>query len=146
MQTHARRTARLLAPAVLALLAVVLGACHLIDQRDFTPGAGKKPQPPAAPLPAPPAPALVTIRFDTPTPAYGIPLARAVARALAVKPNVTFLIEAATANAGQTPAAIAAGQDVARVVRASGAARGQIEQSVAIDPALTATEVRVRLR
>lgn len=146
MRIHARRNPPFVSPAVLALLAVSLSACHLVDQRDFTPGAGQKPQPPAAPLPAPPTPALVTIRFDTPNPAYGTPLAHAVARALAVKPDVTFLIEAATASPGQTPAAIAAGQDVARVVLASGAGRGQIEQSVVIDPTLTTMEVRVRLR
>jgi hypothetical protein len=139
---------RLLAAAPLVLLA----ACHLIDQRDFDPNAGRKPVPPAAkpgkfvPGPAP----LITITYTTPAPDYAAALADAVKRAMAVKPNVLFSIQtlvplaatpAAQATALQTGAA--AGREIGDAIIADGADPGQIELTVRGDPSLHDQEVRV---
>ena len=72
-------------PAALGvtLLAAGLGGCHLVDQRDFNPNAGKPPVPKEVAAPAALGPgALLTISYANGDPAYAQGLAAAVTRAM----------------------------------------------------------------
>jgi hypothetical protein len=135
-------------PRVLLFLAALapLAACHLVDQRDFDASAGVRPVPKSVATPIMPVPPLVRIVFADPPPAYGAALAASVRRALAVKPDVLFLIETACASAARSDSCLAASADVARTVAAAGAARGQIEQSLTIEPGRIVPEIRVWVR
>ncbi len=139
---------RLLTAAPLVLLA----SCHLIDQRDFNPDAGRKPVPPpvkAGKLVPGPAP-LITITYATPEPDYAESLAAAVKRALAVKPNVLFTVQTLVPLAA-TPAAqaaalqqgAAAGREIGDSIIADGADQGQIELTVRGDASAHVQDVRV---
>jgi hypothetical protein len=131
---------------------VLLAACHLVDQRDFDPNAGRKPVPPAAkPGKSVPGPApLITITYTTPEPDYSAGLADAVKRALAVKPNVLFsvqtLVPLAATPGGQAASlqtGAAAGREIGDAIVADGADQGQIELTVRGDPSVHSQEVRV---
>ena len=139
------------AAATLTAALLTLASCHLVDQRDFNPNAGKKPVPKAGPvLPfAGPKP-LVTIDYTTPDPDYAAELSVAVKRALAVKPNVLFSVNvlvplAATpeAQAAALQEAAATGREIGEAIVANGADEGQVELTVRGDPAVKVREVRV---
>jgi hypothetical protein len=136
-----------------ALLAglLVLTGCHLVDQRDFDRHAGTKPQPPPGKAVAARGPEpLLHIVYDNPDPDYARPLAAAVQRAMAVKPDVLFTVQTLVPLAG-TPdeqaqvqmAAAAAGREIAEAMVADGADQGQIEMAVKGDAGVKTKEVRI---
>jgi hypothetical protein len=135
--------------ALAALLAV--GGCHLIDQRDFNPQAGKKPEPKVVASKAAPGPgALLTISYEGGEPAYAADLESSVKRALTLKPNVLFTVQtlvpiAADADAQMVAlqAAAATGREIAEAIIADGADQGQIELAVRADPAAKAKLVKI---
>jgi len=125
-----------------------LAGCHLVDQRDFNAAAGRPPVPPAGPPPGPGVAALVTIRYTTADPQWREAVAGAVQRSLARKPDVLFTVTTLVPGAGEpdaqaerAQAAATSGADVARAI--DGAAPGQVEQIVRMDPALAVREVRL---
>ena len=134
------------------LLALALGACHLVDQRSFDPDAGRKPLPPAvpaAPLPLGPG-ALLTLDYATGEPAYALDLANAVRRALTLKPNVLFTVQTlvplagdADSQAAALTAATATAREIAEAIVTDGADQGQVELAVRADPAVMAKQVRI---
>jgi len=140
-------------PAVLGvtLLTAALGACHLIDQRDFNPNAGKPPVPKVAAGPALPGPAaLLTISYANGDPAYAQGLTAAVTRALTAKPNVLFTVQTlvplegnADAQATALQAATGTAREIAEAIVTDGADQGQIELAVRADPGVKAKEVRI---
>jgi len=142
-----------LRPATLGatLLAAGLGGCHLIDQRDFNPNAGKPPMPKVAAAPPSPGPAaLLTISYANGDPAYAQGLSEAVTHALTAKPNVLFTVQTlvplegdANAQAGALQAAAGTAREVAEAIVTDGADQGQIELAVRADPGVKAKEVRV---
>ena len=141
-----------LSAALLALpLLAALPSCKIIDQRTFDPNAGTKPLPPPGPPAAPHGPGpLITITYTQPEPNYASELAVAVKRALSLKSNVLFTVQAAVPLAA-TPAeqgvalqnAAAACREISEAIIADGADQGQIELSVRADPAVKVQEVRV---
>jgi len=143
---------RFVLTALLALPALgAQTACHLIDQRSFDKTAGMKPVPPVPPPgkfvgPHP----LITITYTTPDPYYASELTVAVKRALAVKPNVLFTVQAyvplaatVDAQASALQAAAAAGREIGDAIIADGADPGQIELTAGADPSLHVQQVRV---
>jgi hypothetical protein len=152
----ARRSANLAAMNSLRLgvpivILLALAGCHLVDQRDFNPNAGRKPQPPAGPAvkftgPVP----LLTIAYTTPDPPYAAELAVAVKRALAMKPDVLFTIQALVplaatpeAQAVALQAAAASGHEIGEAIIADGADQGQIELAVRADPSMHMQQIQV---
>jgi len=94
--------------------------------------------------------ALVTIRYTTADPQWREAVAGAVQRSLARKPDVLFTVTTLVPGAGEpdaqaerAQAAATSGADVARAIVADGAAPGQVEQIVRMDPALAVREVRL---
>ncbi|HTR17383.1 MAG TPA: hypothetical protein VMI52_10160 [Acetobacteraceae bacterium] len=139
-------------PALLAALSL-LAACHLVDQRDFDPNAGKRPVPPApvaGKAGPPPAPPLMTIRFDQGAQDYDDALRVAVDAALRRKRNVLFsvitLVPAQGSPSEQIETARRAselGRQVADAIVADGADIGQVEMAARADPSVAAREVRI---
>ncbi len=135
----------------LPLLLAGLGACHLIDQRDFNPEAGKPPVVKKAAAPAAAGPgALLTISYANGDPAYAHELAASVTRALTAKPNVLFSVQTlvplegnADAQAAALQAAAGTGREVAEAIVTDGADQGQIELAVRADPEVKAKVVRI---
>ena len=132
------------------LLVLALAGCHLVDQRDFDARAGRPPALPRVVPAAAPVPAFVTIRYTTPDPPYRDALSAAVKRALARKPDVLFTVvtviparSAPEAEAEEAASASASGRDVAQAIVDAGAAAGQVEQAVRVQPGLGVREVRV---
>ena len=140
-------------PAQRATLAglLMLSGCHLVDQRDFDPHAGAKPVPPPGKFVAVKGPEpLLRITYDNPDPDYARPLAAAVQRALAVKPDVLFTVQTVVpagglpdAQAEAQRAAAATGREIAEAMTADGADQGQIELAVKGDAGLKTKEVRI---
>jgi hypothetical protein len=136
------------------LLPLALAACHLVDRRDIWPEADRRPTFPVPPPPAlPEPPALVTIRFDTPNPAYREALERAVRQALSAKPGVLFTVNTLVPPAGapaQQEAALARaandGRAVGQAILDAGADPGQVELAVRSDPKVSLQEVRVTVQ
>ncbi len=137
--------------ALIALTPCLLAACHLVDQRDFDAAAGRPPVPlQVASAPTAAVPALVTIRYTTPDPPYREALATAVQRALARKPDVLFTVTTlvpdqpgADAQAEQAMQAAGYGHAVSQTIVDNGAAPGQVEQAVRVQPGLKVREVLV---
>ncbi len=139
--------------AVLFLPCVVgLGACHLVDQRDFDARAGRPPVLPVAALgPAPAGPgALLRIGYENPDPVYAPALADAVRRAITLKPGVLFTVQTLVPLAGGPDAQAAAlsdaartGREVAEAMVVDGAEQGQIEMAVRGDGGVKFKEVRI---
>ena len=133
----------------LSVPALVAGS-HLVAPRDFDAKAGRPPiVPHAAPVVAS-SPALVTIRYSTPNPDYHEALVAAVRRALARKPDVLFTVTTSIpASAGpdsqaeQAASASSSGREVAQAIVDAGAAPGQIEQAVRVQPGIGEREVQV---
>jgi hypothetical protein len=128
----------------------LLAACHLLDQRDFDPKAGR---PPALPKP-PPAPvgpgALLTISYADGEPAYAAALSQAVKRALSIKSDVVFTVQTEIPLAGNAAdqaqaltEAAATGREIAEAIITDGADQGQIELTVGTDPNLKAKEIHL---
>ena len=112
-------------PLLLALTALVAG-CKLIDQRTFNPRAGLGPPDPPT-ITTAPTPALITIDFEKPDPAYEQQLRQAVDLAVGRKPNVEFdvvtVVPAKGTPAEQVTAATSIrgdARDVARVISSEG--------------------------
>ena len=145
-----RRISGLRGLGALAAL-VALGGCHLVDQRDFNKHAGDRPVLPVKRVAAARlVPPLVTIRYDTPDPAYKEVLTDAVQRALSRKRDVLFTVTSLVPPSGDPNAQVAAegaaaasGRDVAAAIVADGADTGQVEQAVREDAGVTVREVRV---
>jgi hypothetical protein len=139
------------ARAGVMLLAAALAGCHLIDQRDFNPNAGKPPEPKAAAAKGPLGPgALLTISYANGDPAYAQALSAAVTRALTAKPNVLFTVQGlvplagdANAQAEALQAATATTREIAEAIVTDGADQGQIELAVRVDGGVKAKEVRI---
>lgn len=138
-----------LGATVIVLLA--LAGCHLVDQRDFNPNAGRKPQPPAGPVAKVTGPVpLLTIAYTTPDPPYAAELAVAVKRALALKPDVLFTVQALVplaatpeAQAVALQTAAASGHEIGEAMIADGADQGQIELAVRADPSMHVQQIQV---
>ncbi len=133
----------------LSVPALVAG-CHLVDQRDFDANAGRPPVVPHAAPAVAPSPSLVTIRYSTPNPEYREALVAAVRRALARKPDVLFTVTTSIpasvgpdSQAEQAASASSSGREVAQAIVDAGAAPGQIEQVVRVQPGIGEREVRV---
>ncbi len=129
-----------------------IGACHLVDQRDFDARAGRPPALPiAAAAPAPSGPgALLRIGYETPDPVYAPALADAVHRAVTLKPGVLFTVQTLVPLAGGPDAQAAAlsdaaktGREVAEAMVVDGAEQGQIEMAVRGDASVRYKEVRI---
>jgi len=136
-------------PLFIPLLLLALTGCKLIDQTTFF---APDPEPAAAApaqatAPEPPAsqPALVTIRYDRPQPAYEEPLAFAIRAAEQRRPGGEYDVVGVSiaADAGQT--ARDASTIMAAMVRL-GVAQSRIHLGAQLDPARTVREVRVQLR
>jgi hypothetical protein len=146
-------TARIPKRAMLAATAglLALTGCHLVDQRTFDRHAGAKPQPPAAKVVATHGPQpLLTITYDNPDPDYARPLANAVQRALAVKPDVLFTVQILVPPSGPPDAqaraeiaAAATGREIEEAMVADGADQGQIEMAVKGDASVKTKDVRI---
>ncbi|MBB2204733.1 hypothetical protein [Gluconacetobacter takamatsuzukensis] len=142
--------------AVSALCVTGLAGCDLVDQRTFDARASRPPvphypPPPPAPRPVPP---LVDIRAGTPDSQWRPALDSAVARALARKPNVLFVVRVVVP-AGPTPeqeaqamrqAVASYGQAVAAAIVAAGARPEQVEMAAMSDSSMTTGAVRVYVR
>ncbi|GAN76013.1 hypothetical protein [Acidisphaera rubrifaciens] len=151
-----RRTATRICPPLLLLvpLLMVFGGCTLIDQRTFAP----EPDMPAptliagAALPENRVP-LVTIRYETASPAYQGPLNAAVKAAESQRPNLEYDVvaiiprvrtpdaQAAQINAGQTDAA-----EIMRAIVMTGIQDNRVRLFARIDPKAETREVRVYVR
>jgi hypothetical protein len=137
-------TARIPKRAMLAATAglLALTGCHLVDQRTFDRHAGAKPQPPAAKVVATHGPQpLLTITYDNPDPDYARPLANAVQRALAVKPDVLFTVQILVPPSGPPDAQARA--EIEEAMVADGADQGQIEMAVKGDASVKTKDVRI---
>jgi hypothetical protein len=139
--------------AMAAALALIpaLGACHLIDQRDFDARAGRKPALATAPaVPSLGPQALLRIAYDNPDPDYAPALAASVRRALTLKPGVLFTVQTLVPLAG-TPDAQAAllaaaagtGREIAEAIVTDGADQGQVELAIKADAGVKVKEVRI---
>ncbi|WP_342629087.1 hypothetical protein AAC691_04510 [Nguyenibacter vanlangensis] len=142
--------------AVSAAGILCLASCNLVDQRTFDPRASRPPVPhyPPSRPPPPPVPPLVQIGLGTPAERWQPALKDAVARALARKPNVLFVVTIIVP-AGPTPGAEGAaltramaadGRAVAAAIVADGARPAQVEMSAMSDSTVTAGAVRVYVR
>jgi ABC-type glycerol-3-phosphate transport system substrate-binding protein len=141
--------ARLALPA-----ALLLAGCTLVDQRTFAP----EPDLPAPTQVAGAAlperrDALVTIRFDTASPAYADALNEAIGAAEARQPNLEYDVVAEVPQL-QDPQAqtaqLAAGQenaaDVMRTIMDRGIPDSRVRLFARVDPKLGVREVRVYVR
>jgi hypothetical protein len=132
---------------ILLAMALSLPACHLVDQRDFNAAAGRKPVPPVvAAKPVPEVPALVTIRYTTPDPPYREALTDAVHKALARKADVLFTVSTIVPRADNPNEAAESGREVAQAIVSAGAAPGQVEELVSVEPGATVREVIVKVQ
>ena len=140
-----------LAPAMLlsVLLAGVLGGCKLVDQTFFAPDPEPSEVQPITPSPAVARPggraALLTIRYDTDSPAYRDALDQAVKAVEQRRPGALFDI----VGASDAATAAQAGRDAAAVMAAMrelGVAGNRLNLGARIEPAMTVREVRVYLR
>lgn len=151
-----RRTATRISPPplLLAPLLMALGGCTLIDQRTFAP----EPDMPApsliagAAMPETRVP-LVTIRYETASPAYEGPLNAAVKAAESQRPNLEYDVvaviprvrtpdgQAAQISAGQTDAA-----EVMRAIVSTGIQDNRVRLFARIDPNADTREVRIYVR
>ena len=135
----------------------MLAGCKLVDQRTFDQAAGRAPVPPfhaQAVHGRAPIPPLFVVHGDVPDQTWRPDLGRAVAEALARKPDVLFTVES-VAPAASSPAAQAAamraaisldGKPVAEAIAADGAQPAQVEMTAISDPAARGPEVRVYVR
>ena len=131
------------APA--ACLALLLSACHLVDQRDFDAAAGRPPAPRILPPAPPPPAALLTIRYTTPDPAYRDKLALLVTKALLRKHDVLFTVTSLVPEALSPETAAASGREIAQAIVDDGAEPGQVEQAVKLDAAASVRTVMVNV-
>jgi len=138
-------------PLILPLLLLSLGGCKLIDQTTFF---APDPEPEAVaaattpPPVAPPSrhgPALVSIRYDRPNPAYQEPLATAMRAAQQRRPNATYDVIAVSnvQDAGQ--AARDAGAVMSEMVKL-GVPAARIHLGAELLASQAVREVRVHLR
>jgi ABC-type glycerol-3-phosphate transport system substrate-binding protein len=147
-------TSRLALPAALLLAAGALPGCTLIDQHTFAP----EPDLPAATQVTNAAlpeqrDALVTIRYDTASPAYADALNQAIGAAEARTPNLEYDVVAEVPQLKDPQAQtsqLAAGQedaaDVMRTIMDRGIPDTRIRLFARIDPLLGVREVRVYVR
>ena len=133
------------------LLLIALAGCKLIDQTTFF---APDPEPEAVaaattpPPVAPPSrhgPALVSIRYDTPKPAYQDPLAMAVRAAEQRRPGAQYEVVAVSTVADATQTARDAGAVMSAMV-GLGVPANRIHLAAELQPAQTVREVRVHLR
>jgi hypothetical protein len=149
MRTRLGRRGALLIAASLAL-----AGCHLVDRQDFAPFA-KPPAPTQltnAALPDKRDP-LVTIRYETPDPAYEGALAQAVSTAESRTSNLIYDIIAVVPQNNDPIAqldAVTTGRDnaasVMRSIMAQNVPDTRIRLAARIDPNATAPEIRVYVR
>ncbi|NPC87965.1 hypothetical protein HNH97_03350 [Gluconacetobacter entanii] len=142
---------------VLASSMFWLGGCTLIGQKTFNRHAGDPPQvviPPPPPVEVRHVPPLLEIRAGTPQSQWQPDLKKAVAEALARKPNVLFTIVAAIPDA-LSPDAQATllsrivatyAQDVATEIVHDGADPAQMEMTGMTDPGVDAPTIRIYVR
>ncbi|PYD64498.1 hypothetical protein CFR72_01610 [Gluconacetobacter entanii] len=142
---------------VLASSMFWLGGCTLIGQKTFNRHAGDPPQvviPPPPPVEVRHVTPLLEIRAGTPQPQWQPDLKKAVAEALARKPNVLFTIVAAIPDA-LSPDAQATllsrivatdAQEVATEIVHDGADPAQMEMTGMTDPGVDAPTIRIYVR
>jgi hypothetical protein len=135
-------------PLLLALT-LLAGGCTLIDQRTFNPRAGQGPVAPPSTAPGPP-PALITIDFEKPNPAYEAQLRQAVDQALARKASVVFdvitVVPATGTPAQQVDAAVSIRADarqVAGIIVDQGASQDQVHMLARAEPSVAGRQVQV---
>ena len=139
--------------APLLCLTLLLGACHLVDQRSFVANADKPPAVPVAhALPPTPSSALVVIRFPAEED-WRSTLGVAVGLARARKPDVLFTVQSAVPRVGspadQADAVARAAGDaraVADAIVSDGADRAQVELTAQADAGLRGEEIRIFVR
>ena len=135
---------------LVAALAALLTGCSIVDQTTF------------APEPEPPSPAqvaasartygrvpLLTVRYETPTPAYQDLLRYAVQAAQRRDPNVEYDVVAVAPANGASAAAAQGQRDAAEIMRAMmalGVPDTRIHLGARADPSATVPEVRVYVR
>lgn len=149
MRTHPDWRGVLLIAAALSL-----AGCHLLDRSDFAPAA-KTPPPTQltnAALPDNRQP-LVTIRYETPNPAYEGALAQAVRAAEARTANLEYDVVAVIPQNNDPVAqldAVTQGRDdaatVMRSIMGQNVPDTRIRLAARIDPDASALEVRVYVR
>ena len=129
------------------LMLLALGGCKLIDQTTFAPELESEQSTVAASIPSRPTSqtALITIRYDTPAPAFRDQLAFAVRSVEQRRPGGQYEVVgvSSTADATQT------GRDSAAVMEGMvklGVNDTRIGLGARIDPAQAVREVRVYLR
>ncbi|QDH15427.1 hypothetical protein E3E11_05705 [Oecophyllibacter saccharovorans] len=141
----------------LAAGCVLVAGCAPIDQRTFNPQASMPPKV-VAPVPvrhkAPSRHPFIEIMAGTPREDYATPVAKAVRMALARKPNILFIVEAAApmqpTPARQVAALSGLTRDLAtpigeEIVKA-GAEPLQLEMRAVTDPDLQQGRVRINVR
>ncbi len=136
------------------LLALLAGACTLIDQNTFNPEAGKAPVIAAAPKPPPPPPPgpppLLVISPGAAASSYVDVLKRAVASARARKPTVVFDVvemQKPDADSAAAPALLGSGAAaIGRIIVDQGVAPARVRLVARPDADAPAQEVRVYVR
>ena len=139
--------------AILAVLvAALLAACTLVDQRTFNPRAGVVVTVPPPPGPAP-VPPLVTVDFGKPNPDYAASLRQAVEQALSRKPDVQFdvvtIVPAVGTVQQQADAAVALvpdAREIARAINQDGVDDGNIHLLARAEVGVSTRQVQVFVR
>lgn len=132
---------------------LLVGGCTLMDQRTFNPNASRPPHPyiPPAPPPKPPVPPLIEIIAGTPESEWKTPLERSVRKALALKPDILFRVQALLPPGASPDAEAAAlakltsedGKNVISAIIGSGAKPAQVEIAAMTLSGLATPRIRV---
>ncbi len=123
---------------------LVLPGCHLIDQTDFQP---KAPVVVLRPVPDPETrPALVTIEYTTPTPAFRTALDAAIKAVETRRPGTVYDVVAVAGGMGDAQGARVHAADVMTAVEANGVIPARIQLGLTLEPGRTVQQVRVYLR
>jgi hypothetical protein len=135
-----------LARVLLSLfLALVLSACHLLDQTDFYPKPPSKPAPPAIPDPET-RQALVTIEYAKPNPDYAAALTQAIKTVETLRPGVLYDVVGVTADASGAELTRARAAEVMTTIEAAGVIPARIQLGLKLEPGRKVPQVRVYLQ
>jgi hypothetical protein len=134
----------------LLALPALLPGCKLLDQTTFEPSPEAAALPAPAPARAETRPALVTVRYDVPNPAWRDLLRYAITEAERRRPGLDYEVVAVAPASGAIADQVVAlqvarrdGTEIMRAITALGVAPSRLRLSARTDPAATAREVRV---